>query len=122
MAIIRDQDLGLLLVDTEPFPLYASLLRLELGDTLILGVRDEHQVVIVKKLPVYTSAELKRKRLQQQNEGQWAKGRTLMHTNSHAKLLTVLTIDPHTYPGIGIHAPDGTHSPLLDPEVPSGPP
>ena len=122
MAIIREQDLGLLHVDTEPFTFYASLLRLELGDTLLLGVRDEHQVVIVKKLSVYTSAELKRKRLQYQNEGQWAKGRTLMHTNSHAKLLTVLTIDPHTYPGIGVHTPDGMLSPLLNSEAPSGPP
>ena len=35
-----------------------SLPCLELGDTLLLGVRDEHQVISVEDLPWYTSAEL----------------------------------------------------------------
>ena len=29
--------------------------------------------------------------------------RILLHTNSHTKLLTVLTIDPHTTPGLWVH-------------------
>ena len=63
---------------------------------LSLGVRDEHQVVSVKKLPRHTSVELPRKRLHHQNEEQWAKDISLMDTNSYGKMLTVLTIDLHT--------------------------
>ena len=48
-------------------------------------------------------------------------GLRLMHTNSHAKLLTVLIIDPHTVPGIVLHALDVTHSPRSSPQVPQGP-
>ena len=62
------------------------------------------------------------KRLQHQNGEQWAQDRTLMHTNSHAKLFIVLTIDPHMTLGIGVHALDDTHSPFLDPEDPYGQP
>ena len=58
------------------------------------------------------------KQLQHQDEAQWAKNRDFMHTKSHAKLLTVLTIEPHMTPGVGVHALDDAHSPLFDPETP----
>ena len=58
------------------------------------------------------------KPFQHQDEEQWAKDRTLMHTNSHAKFLTVLTIYLHTTPDIGVHALDDTHSSFLDPKAP----
>ena len=93
---------------------HTSLPCLELGDTLLLGVHNEHQVISVEKLPWYTSAELPRKCFQYQNEEQWAKDKTLMHTNSHTKLLTVLTIDLHTTLCIWVHALDDTHSPFLN--------
>ena len=105
-------------VDMEPFTIHVSLPRRKLGDTLLLGVHDEHQVISVDKLPWYPSAKLKRKRLQHKVEEQWAKDRTLMHTNSHAKLFTVLTIDPHPTPSIGVHALDDTRSPFLNHEAP----
>ena len=41
-----------------------------------------------------------------------------MHTNSHAKHLTVLTIDPH----IVVHALGDTHSPFDHTQAPQGPP
>ena len=50
-----------------------------------------------------------------------SKDRTLMHSNSHAKLLTVLTIDLHTAPGIVLHALKDTHGPLIHTQVPHGP-
>ena len=50
------------------------------------------------------------KHCQHQNEEQWVKDRALMHTNSHTKILTVLTIDHKTL-GIGVHALDDTHAP-----------
>ena len=59
-----------------------------------------------------------RDRASSMNEEQWAKDRTLMHTNSHTKLLTVLTIDPHTTTGLGVHALDDPHSPFPDPKAP----
>ena len=64
-----------------------------------------------------------RQHFQQQGEEQWAKDRALMHTNSHAKLRTILTIDPHMTLGIAIrvHALDDTHSPFIDTEAPQGP-
>ena len=71
MAITRDQELGLH-VDTEPFTFHTSLPRFQLGDTLLLSVRDEHQVISVELL-WYTSTELTQKRFQHQNEEQWAK-------------------------------------------------
>ena len=96
---------------------HVSLPRLELGDTLLLGDRDEHQVISVEKLPWYTSTELTRTRLQPQNDEQWAKNRTLMHTNSHAKLLTVLTIDPRTTLGIGVTYPGWHAQPIPRPSL-----
>ena len=57
LVITRDQELGLH-VDMEPFTFHASLPCLELGDTLLLGVRYEHQVISVEELPWYASAEL----------------------------------------------------------------
>ena len=76
VAITRDQELGLLYVDTEPFTFHASLPHLELGDTLLLCVHDEHQTVSIKKLPWYTNVERMRNHLQHQNEGQWTKDST----------------------------------------------
>ena len=119
MANTRHQALGLIHVDMEPFTFYASLPRLELGDTLLLAVHNEHQVISVEKLPRYTSAKLTRKRLHHQNEEQWTKER---NTNSHAEILTVLNIDLHMTIGIRVHALDDTHSPFHDPEVLKGPP
>ena len=85
------------------FTFHASLPCLELEDTPILrGVSNEHQVIRVEELPWYTSAELTRQHLQHHREEQWANDGTLMHTNYHAKLLTVLTIDSHTTPGLGV--------------------
>ena len=55
-------------------------------DTPLVGVCDEHQVISMEKLPGHTNAKLSRKCLQLQNGQQWAKGRTLMHTVSHASL------------------------------------
>ena len=80
MANTRDQELGLLHVDTE------------LGYALLLGVCDEHQVISIEKLPWPTRAELTRKLLQHPSEEQWPNDRAMMH----AKLLDVLTIDSHT--------------------------
>ena len=91
LVITRDQELGLLHVESEPFTFHASLPCLELGDTTLLGVRDEHQVISVEELPCYASLKLMRQNIHHQNEEQWVKGRTLMHTNTHTKLLTVLT-------------------------------
>ena len=96
--------------------------RLYLGHTLLLGVRDEHQVISLEELPWYAGVELTWQSLKHQNEEQWAKDRTLMHTDSHTKLLTVLTIDPHMTPGLGVHALDDLHSPFHDPRAPWGPP
>ena len=83
----------------------------------LLGVCHEHQVIRIEALPWYTSVELTRQSLQHQNEEQWAKDRTLMHTNSHTKLLTVPSIDPHTTPSLGVHALDDPQSPFLDPRL-----
>ena len=59
-----------------------------------------------------------RKPFQHKDEEQWANDRALMHTNSHAKLLTVLTIDPHMTLDIRVHALDDTHIPFLDTKAP----
>ena len=40
LVMTKDQELGLLHVDTEPFTFHATLPRHELGDTLLLGVCD----------------------------------------------------------------------------------
>ena len=90
-----------------------------------LGVRDEHQVIGGEKLPWYTSAKLTRKHLQYQNKEQWAKGRTIMHPNSHIKLFTLLTIDLHsrhwsTCPGWHtqpIPQPWGSIKPIVGPSL-----
>ena len=71
-----------------------------------MGVHDEHQVISIEMLPRHISAELTWKHLQHKDEEQWAKDRALMHTNSYAKLLAVLSIDPHMTPGTGVHALD----------------
>ena len=49
---------GLFHVDTVPLTSHASFPCPELGDSLVLGVRDEHQVISVEKLPWHTSSEL----------------------------------------------------------------
>ena len=63
-----------------------------------------------------------RQHLQHQDEEQWAKDRALMHTNSHAKLITVSTIDLHTAPGIVVHTLDDMHSLFVHTQTPQGPP
>ena len=80
MARARDQRLSLFHIDKDPFIFHASPQRLEFGDTLLLGVRDEHQVISVEKSLQHTSEKLMLKRLQ--GEEEWAKDRALMHTNS----------------------------------------
>ena len=112
MVITRDQELGLLHVDTEPFTFHASLPCLvhPLGCPRWAPCH-QHGTPVRNSRESASSSEY-------QNEEQWAKDRTLMHTNSHTKLLTVLTIDLHTTPGIGIHALDDTHSPFLNPKAP----
>ena len=120
MANTRNQELGLLgllYVDMELFTFHTCLPCLELGDTLLLGVCDEQQVVSEEKLPRYTNAELMWKRLQHQDDEQWAKGRVLMHINSHAKLTIVLNIDLHMTLGIGVHDLNDTHSPCENRQV-----
>ena len=122
LAITRDEELGLLHVDMAPFTFYASLPCHELGNTLLLGVHDEHQVIGVEELPWYTSAEFMRQRLHLQNEEQWAKDITLMHTNSNTQLLTLLTIHLHTNLGPGWNAqpipgPQGSLWPTIGPSL-----
>ena len=58
MANIRDQELGLLHVDTEPLTSHAGLPWPELGHTLLLGVCNQHQDISIEKPPRHTSAEL----------------------------------------------------------------
>ena len=60
--------------------------------------------------------------LQHQDEEQWAKDRVLMHINSHAKLLIVLTIDPHMAVGSVVYILDDTHNPFVHTQAPQGPP
>ena len=74
-----------------PFTFHASLPCLEFGDTLLPGVHVEHQIIRIEQLPWHNSAELKWQCFQPQDEDQWAKDRSLRHSNFHAKLLTVLT-------------------------------
>ena len=45
-------------VDTEAFTFHASFPCLELGDTLLLGIHDELQVINIEKLPWHPSMEL----------------------------------------------------------------
>ena len=96
-ANTRDQELSFIYVDTEPFNFHASLPRLQLRDALLLGVRNEHQVINVDKLPWHTSAKLMRKRHQQQGEEQWYKDSALMHTKSLGNPFTVMTINAKYY-------------------------
>ena len=54
------------------------------------------------------------------------RARALVHTNSHAKLLTVLNNYPHTSPGIGVHAqpiprPRGSLRLTMGPSLAHGP-
>ena len=119
MANIRDQEPGLLLVDREPFTSHGSLLRIELGDTL-LCVCDEHQVIRIEKFARHTSAKLTRKSLQHQDKEEWARDRTLMHTNSNIKPWlcwpwTCIRLRALEY------IPWLT-SPFLNPKAPLGPP
>ena len=79
---------------------------------------DLHHVISIKNLPWHAITELMRKGSQHQDEEQCVQDRTLMHTRLHAKLLEVLTIDPHMTPGIGVHTLDDTHSPFIDTEAP----
>ena len=74
-----------------------------------------------EKLPRHTNAELMWKRLHHRDEEQWAKGRVLMHINSHAKLIIVLTIDLLTTLGIGVHDLNDMHSPFCNPVSPLRP-
>ena len=124
MANTRDQELGLLgllHVYMELYIFRTCLPCLELGDTLLLGVCDEQQAVTVEKLPRHMNVELMWKRLQHRDEEQWAKGRVLMHMNSHAKLINALNIDLHTTLGIGVHALNDMHSPFRNPVAPLRP-
>ena len=50
------------------------------GHTLLLGVRNEHQVIRIEQLPWHSSVELARQHFQHQDEEQWAKERALMHS------------------------------------------
>ena len=45
-----------------------------------------------------------------------------MHTNTHGKLLTVLTIDSHTAPAIVVHTLDDRHGLFVYTQVSQGPP
>ena len=47
--------------------------------------------------------------------------RALMHTNSHAKLFTGLTIDLHMTMATGEHALDDIHGPFIDIKAPQVP-
>ena len=111
MASTRDQELGLLHIDMEAFTFH----------TFLPGVHDEHQAIRVERLPQHTSAELTQKRLQCQDEEQWAKDWALMHTPTPNSSLYW----PLTYARLqelGVHALVDMHSPFLDPEAPKGPP
>ena len=95
-------------------------LSLEIHSSWVFVI-DEQQVVSEEKLPRYTNAELMWKRLQHQDDEQWAKGRVLMHINSHAKLIIILNIDLHMTLGIGVHDLNDTHSPFRNPVAPLRP-
>ena len=83
MAILRDQELGLLHVDMERFAFHDSLPCLKLGDILLSIVGDESCVISIEKLPWYTCVEPTWRHLQHQNEEQWAKDRTLHKEQLH---------------------------------------
>ena len=81
--------LGLFHIDMEPFTFYTSHACLELGDTLLLGVRNQHQVMTVHQwhsCKITYSTEMESSRL---------RTRALRHTNPHANHVTALTIDLH---------------------------
>ena len=44
-----------------------------------------------------------------------------MHTTSHTKLFTILTIDPHMTPGFGVRTLYDMHSLFVDTEAPQDP-
>ena len=75
----------------------------------------------VEEPPWLTSAELKRKLFQSLDEEQCTKNGSSMHTNPHAKLPIVLTIDSHKTLAIEVHAPNDIHNPFLYTEAPQGP-
>ena len=75
----------------------------------------------VEEPPRLTSAELKRKLFQSLDEEQCTKNGSSMHTNPHAKLPIVLTIDSYKTLGIEVHAPNDIHNPFLYTEAPQGP-
>ena len=57
-AKTRDKELGRIYADTELFTFHASLLCLELGNTLLPGVCDEHQVINIDTSPRQTRANI----------------------------------------------------------------
>ena len=57
LANTRDQEFGILHVDTEPITFHASLPCLELGDTFLLGLRYEHPVISIEEFPQHTRSE-----------------------------------------------------------------
>ena len=96
-------ELGLVHVDMEALISHYTLPCLELRDTLLLGISDEHQIISLEKLPQHTSVELTQRRFQHQGE-KWAEEIALVHTDSHIRLLTVLTFDLQTTIGVEEHA------------------
>ena len=104
----QDQEPGIFHVDTQPFTFHTSIPRLELGDILLLGVFDEHEVISIEMLPPHTGREVTWKHLQHQDEEQCAKDRSLMHTNFQVKLFTVQTIGTHMTLAVGVPVMDNT--------------
>ena len=89
-------------------------------DTLLLGVRDEHQAISIDNLPWNTCAEFTQKLFHHLDGLQWTMERALRHTKSHAKLLTVLTVYPLVTPGV--HALGDTYSPFIETKIHQGSP
>ena len=84
LAITRDQELGHLHVEMEPFTFRASVPCLELRDTLLLGVCDEYWSSVQRSfhgIPVWNPrASASSTRMNK------TKDRALMHTYFHSKL------------------------------------
>ena len=59
MVNTRDQELGLLDIDVEPFTCHTRLPCPELVDTVLQGVCNKHQVISVEKLPRHTWTDAK---------------------------------------------------------------
>ena len=88
--------------------------RVSVMSILVLETRScEFCTDVPGELPWHTATEVAWKCFQHQDEEQRSKDRPLMQTHSNAKLVTVLTTDLHSTPGIGLHTMNDTHTSTL---------